>query len=238
MFKFGVFIAVVIAHLLALQTYIAKKEAVTKPKAKVYRITLSSVVVKKPVPIPPKPKVEPIILPPDPEPEVQKPEPIILPPDPEPVVKPKRVKKKIKKRKKKKVVKPQPKPEPIIEPEPIVEEVVPEPIVEQVKEVVQTVDTSSLKDAYTSEIRRQINQHLFYPRMAKRLRMQGVVEVAFRVLSDGSITNIQILNAPKKLLGKGAIKTLKMLNLRPIPNALGESFLDITIPIEFRLIRR
>ena len=224
---FAVFVVVSLAHLLALQTYIAKKEAVSKPKVKVHRITLSSVVVKKPVPIPPKPKVEPIILPPDPEP-------IVVPP--KPVIKPKRIKKKIKKRKKKKVVKPKPKP--VIVPEPIVEEIVPEPIVEQVIAPVQVVDTSSLKDAYTSEIRRQINKHLFYPRMAKRLRMQGEVEVAFRVLKDGSITNIQILNAPKKLLGKGAIKTLKMLNLRPIPNALGESFLDITIPIEFRLIRR
>jgi protein TonB len=228
---------VLIAHFLLLQSYISKKEAVSKPKTKVHHITLSSVVVKKPLVLPPKPKVEPIILPPDPEP-------IILPPDPDPIVKPKRVKKKKKKRRKKKAKKRKiikPKPEPIIEQEIITEPVIQEPqqiVQQQVIAPVEKIDTSSIKDAYTSEIRRQIKKHLFYPKMAKRLRMQGEVNVSFRVLKDGAITNIRVINAPKKLLAKGAIKTLNMLNLRPIPDVLGESFLDITIPIEFKLIRR
>jgi protein TonB len=178
--KFGalvVFIVVIIAHLLALQSHITKQSAVSKPKAKVHRITLSSVVVKKPVPIPPKPKVEPIILPPDPKPIVK----------PKPKPKPKR---------KKRVKKPK-KIEPVVIPEPIVQE----PIVEQVIAPVVTVDTTSIKDQYTSEIRREIRKHLFYPKMAKRLRMQGVVQVAFRVLQNGDITDIRVLNNPKKLLG-------------------------------------
>ncbi len=215
----GVFIVVSAVHFFALQTYITKKDAVSKPKAKVHRITLSSVVVKKPVPIPPKPKVEPIILPPDPEP--------IVKPKPKPKPKPKR-KKKVKKPK---IV------EPVVIPEPIVEEVVQEPIVEQVIAPVVTVDTSSIRDQYTSEIRRQIRKHLFYPKMAKRLRMQGIVQVAFRVLQNGDITDIRVINKPKKLLGKGAIKTLKALSLRPIPAALNESSMDINIPIEFKLVK-
>lgn len=209
----GVFIIVSVVHYFVLQSYITKQSAVSKPKAKVHRITLSSVVVKKPVPIPPKPKVEPIILPPDPEPIVK----------PKPKPKPKR---------KKKVKKPK-KVEPVIIPEPIVQE----PIVEQVIAPVVTVDTSSIKDQYTSEIRREIRKHLFYPKMAKRLRMQGIVQVAFRVLKNGDITDIRVLNNPKKLLGKGAIKTLKALSLRAIPTELNESFMDINIPIEFKLIK-
>jgi protein TonB len=219
--KFGylaVFAIVAITHFFLLQTYITQKDAVSKPKAKVHRITLSSVTVKKPVVIPPKPKVEPIILPPDPEPIVK------------PKPKPKR-KKRVKKPKKKikHVVVPKP--------EPIIEEIIKEPIVEQVIAPVKTIDTSSIKDAYTSEIRRQIRKHLFYPKMAKRLHMQGEVHVAFRVLKDGTITNIRVINAPKKLLAKGAVKTLKKLSLRPIPSVLNESFLDINIPIEFKLIQ-
>lgn len=219
--KLAVFIVVVIAHLWALQAHIAKQNAVSKPKAKVHRITLSSVVVKKPVPILPKPKVEPIILPPDPEPIV-KPK-----PKPKPKSKPKSKPKRKKKVKKPKIV------EPVVIPEPIVQE----PITEQVIAPVVTVDTSSIKDQYTSEIRREIRKHLFYPKMAKRLRMQGIVQVAFRVLKNGEITDIRVLNNPKKLLGKGAIKTLKALSLRAIPAELNESHMDINIPIEFKLIK-
>lgn len=212
--KFGylaVFTVVAIAHFFALQSVITKKDAVSKPKAKVHRITLSSVVVKKPVVIPPKPKkIEPIIKP---------------KPKPNP------------KKRKKKAKKPKKKIKPVVVPKPIVKEVIKEPVIEQVIAPVQTVDTSSIKDAYTSEIRRQIRKHLFYPKMAKRLRMQGIVHVAFRVLKDGTITNIRVINAPKKLLAKGATKTLKMLSLKPIPSVLNESFLDINIPIEFKLIK-
>ncbi len=236
----GVFVTVALVHLFALQTQLKKDNAISKPKAKIHHITLTHVQVKKPVVVPPKPKVEPIILPPDPKPVVEKPKPIILPPDP--IVKPKVKKKKKKKHKKRakkreKIVKPIVEPEPIYE-EPIVQEIVPEPIVEQVIAPVVTVDTSSIKDAYTSEIRRKIRENLFYPKMAKRLRMQGVVEVAFRILKNGQITDVRILNAPKKLLAKGAKKTLQRVSLRPIPNELKEQYMDITIPIEFRLIRR
>jgi len=73
--------------------------------------------------------------------------------------------------------------------------------------------------------------------MAKRLRMQGIVQVSFRVLQNGDITDIRVLNNPKKLLGKGAIKTLKALSLRPIPIELNEQTMDINIPIEFKLIK-
>ena len=65
--------------------------------------------------------------------------------------------------------------------------------------------------------------------------MQGTVQVAFRVLRDGSITNIRVVNSPKKRLGEGAIKTLKSISLRAIPSELNEQFLDINIPIEFKL---
>ncbi len=216
---FGIFVMVIAVHWYGLQSSLSQQHAISKPKAKVHRITLSSVVVKKP-----KPKVEPIILPPDPEPVVEV-KPIIEKPKPKP--KPKK-KKRVKK---KKVYKPKPKPVQ----EKIVEDVV-EPIVEQVAPI-QQIDTSSIKDQYTSEIRRQIQKHLYYPKMAKRMRIQGTVRVAFRVLKDGSVTNIRVLNSTKKRLSKGAIKTLKAISLPAIPTELNEEFLDINIPIEFKLIK-
>ena len=209
-------------HFFVLHSQIQQQAVIAKPKAKVHRITLSSVVVKKPVVLPPKPKVAPIILPPDP---------IVLPLKPK--AKPKRVKKPKKKKVKKRTIK-----KPVIKPiEKIVEVIPPKPLVQQVVAPVVKVDTASIKDAYTAKIRRAIQQNLLYPKMAKRMRMQGVVRVAFRVLKDGSISNIRVINAPKKLLAKGAMKTLKSLDLEAIPSQLGESFMDINIPIEFKLVQ-
>lgn len=139
--------------------------------------------------------------------------------------KPKKI---IKKTKKQKVVKP------IILPEPTVE-VIPQPIIEQVVAPMAIINTTTIIDKYTSKIRRQIQQNLLYPKMAKRLRIQGVVKIEFRVLRNGTITNIETLNTPKKLLEKGALKTLKSLSLEPIPSELSEDFLNIFIPIEFKL---
>ena len=214
----GIFIVVAMAHIYALQSPIKKQHLISKPKAKVTHITLSSVVVKKPV-------IE--MLKPEPVVEV---EPVILPIEPKPVQKSKRPKKPKKKRDKKRVKK-------RVVKKPIIKEVVHKPIVEQVVAPVVTVDTSSIIAAYTSKLRRQIQKNLFYPKMAKRMRMQGVVRVAFRVLKDGTITQIRVLNSPKKLLAKGAIKTLKALSLPAIPSELKEEFLDINIPIKFKLVK-
>jgi len=218
---FGIFIVVLVAHIFALQSSIKKQHAISKSKAKVHRITLSSVVVKKPVVVPPKPIVKPIILPPEPLPVVKE----------KKVKKPKKRKERKKPRKKKRLKKP------IMTREPVMHKVTPKPVVEQVIAPVVQIDTSSIKDQYTSEIRRQIRKHLIYPRMAKRMRMQGTVRVAFRVLKDGTISDIRVVNDSKKLLARGAIKTLKALSLRPIPEALHESSMDINIPIEFKLTK-
>ncbi len=215
-------------------------EQISKPHAKVHHITLSRVCIKKPMVVPPKPKVEPIILPPDLESVVEEVkhvvEPIILPPDP--IEKPKRVKKKKqkkkhKKRHRKKVTK-NLVPKPIMIEEPIVEEAIVEPIVEQVVTPREVVDTSSIKDAYTSEIRRQIKRHLYYPKMAKRMRMQGVIKVSFLVLSDGSIQDITVVSGGKALLKRAAIKTIKSLHLKSLPSVLGET-MRVTVPVGFNI---
>jgi protein TonB len=225
-----IFTGVFAAHLLILQTYHDKKSYISKPKAKVHRITLSSVVLKKPVVIP---TVEPIILPPDLEPE-----PIVLPPDIKPQIEAKQIKKrkrdKHKKKKKKPIKKARKKP--IVKQKPIIKKEVlePIPIVEQVIAPPKMVDTSSLKDAYTSEIRRQIKLHLYYPKIAKRMRIQGVVRVSFLILADGNIKDISVLSGGKSILKKAAIKTIKSLHLKPLPALLGEH-MRVSVPVGFNI---
>ncbi len=108
------------------------------------------------------------------------------------------------------------------------------------REIVQAVapaykiDTTSVRNKYASYVREKIERNLFYPKKAKRLRLQGVVIVKFTVNKRGSISHIRVINSPAKLLAKSAIKTLKKLRLKPIPTELLDRVLYFTIPLEFK----
>ncbi len=210
----GVFAVVCLAHVFILNSYIKSPVVVSKPEKKVHKITLSSVIVKKPAP-PPPPK--PVILPP------KKPKPIVKP---KPKSKPKKVVKKITKKPK------------IKKPPKIVQKPFPKVLK---REIVQTVapkeeiDTTSIRDKYTTHIREEIRKNLLYPKMAKRLRLEDKVLVKFMVSRDGTVSNIRVINKPRKLLSNGAKQTLKLIKLKPMPTELIDRVLYITIPIEFKL---
>ncbi len=50
-------------------------------------------------------------------------------------------------------------------------------------------------DAHLGEIRSLLIQNLKYPRNAQRLKMQGEVRVSFRLKSDGSVENIEVIHS-------------------------------------------
>jgi len=50
-------------------------------------------------------------------------------------------------------------------------------------------------DAHLGEIRALLIQNLKYPRNAQRLKMQGEVRVSFRLKSNGSVENIEVLQS-------------------------------------------
>lgn len=50
-------------------------------------------------------------------------------------------------------------------------------------------------DAHLGKIRALLIQNLKYPRNAQRLKMQGEVRVSFRLKSDGSVENIEVIQS-------------------------------------------
>ncbi len=218
---FVIFCLVCIVHIVILRSYINTDKVVAKEKAKIHHITLSRVVVKKTPPpvIPPEPIIESVALP-NPKPFV-KPKKNILKPK-----KKKRVKKRIKKTK---VIKEVKKQKVVSKPSPVKQKQFIAPI--------SKVDTSTIKDRYIKEIRRQIRQKLIYPKIAKRMHIEGEVNIAFVVGKDGDISGIRVVNSSRKILSNGALKTIKSLSLKPIPKALGVSLLKLEVPIEFKLTK-
>lgn len=50
-------------------------------------------------------------------------------------------------------------------------------------------------DAHLGEIRALLIQNLRYPRNAQRLKMQGEVRISFRLKSDGSVENVEVIKS-------------------------------------------
>lgn len=67
------------------------------------------------------------------------------------------------------------------------------------------------------------------------MHMEGEVQVAFVVLADGTVRGVKVGASRHAVLVRGAQQTMQHLHLPPIPKALGEKELALSIPIAFKL---
>lgn len=136
----------------------------------------------------------------------------------EPIVKKEEIKKEIKKEIIKKTIKK----EPIIEKK-VVKKTTPKEIKEkpkkEIKKIVKKEQERIIKsvkksyeenflDEHLKLIAKLIQQNIEYPRMAKRLNIQGSVLVKFIILSNGSVKSIEAING-HKLLIKATIEAIE-----------------------------
>jgi protein TonB len=163
-------------------------------------------------------------------------------PKPEPVAKPK--------------PKPMPIPEPIIEPiveekiveEPVVEEIVQERVEEvqeqreeiaqnrEVKEDVLAKEQNEIsqdillakQNKFINDLIKRINDNKSYPNMARRRGMEGLVDVKFKILSDGNVKEMQIVSG-KSVFQKSALEAIS----KSFPVTFEEALFDF--PKEFRV---
>ncbi|CAA6807416.1 MAG: Unknown protein [uncultured Campylobacterales bacterium] len=83
-----------------------------------------------------------------------------------------------------------------------------------------------------NEIFQAIKKVQKYPRMAKKMKIEGRVKVSFRLLKNSNIQDIKIVKSAHNILNKDAIKTIKMASLFfPSP----KEDLTLVIPIVYRL---
>jgi protein TonB len=158
------------------------------------------------------------------------------------------------KEKKKVEPKPKPKPKPKPIPEPIKEEPTPKPIVEEkiveeiVEEVEEVVEETTPQEEVLVEQQPEINQDLLlakqnkfindlikkindnksYPRMARRRGIEGLVDVKFKILSDGSVDGIKVVS------GRGIFKRSAMEAIsKSFPVVIEEAL--FSFPKEFKV---
>jgi periplasmic protein TonB len=88
---------------------------------------------------------------------------------------------------------------------------------------------------YKAELRATIDKNKSYPTMSRRLGQTGTVVVAFTLLEDGHIIDVRI-EKPSRYdsLNSSALDAVKKVKrFKPIPKDLGETKLDITVPVKF-----
>jgi len=210
---------------------------------------------EKPV-VEPAPEPKPIEKPLEPEVKPEPPEPAVVkkvePKKPEP-------KKEIKKKPKPKPVpKPEPKPvkkvekkpqvEPkktVAEPEPVVEKTpVPVPVQKQVQIAEPKYSPTQVANAeqhYLNDLRKEIVKYAqdTYPRRAKRRRWQGEVKIEFKLMPNGSITALKILETSgRSILDQAALEIFqdRMNNhFKPFPKEIDKDSWVISVPVTYHL---
>ncbi len=89
------------------------------------------------------------------------------------------------------------------------------------------------KNQFLNKIRRKINQHKSYPKIAKRRGMQGSVKIRFTILSNGNVGHISV-NGPKVFhsSARRAVKGAFPISTRNIPLSLPAS---VNVSLRYQL---
>lgn len=149
------------------------------------------------------------------------------------IVKKKIKKKAIKKVTKKKIITKKKSPEVIVKKNPIL------PVLKnhvKRQKVVNIAPLINYKETFLKKnlllIKKHIQKHVKYSKRARKLSIQGIVLVEFKLLKDGSITNIRALDG-HKMLRRSTIKAIKKASMY-FPTV--SKNITLKVPIEYKLI--
>lgn len=130
-------------------------------------------------------------------------------------------------------VRQKPLPEPVTRPRPTSSKVaeIAEPVEEQIaastypeapvdKPALARVVLENEQESYLRQLLAHIDNHKFYPRSARRRGMEGEIQVAFYLRSDGSITGLQIKGGSKVLRKAAKQAVQQALTLPPPPESM------------------
>lgn len=171
-------------------------------------------------------------VPPAPTPQAA-PEPRPTPPiEPRPAPRPRPLP-----RAKKPALKPVPKPKPVVEQQEVIKESTP-PTTEAPPSIAQPAgDDEVIAQArrnYFGELAAHIESHKYYPRAARRRGIQGVIQVTFRLLENGSITDLEIRDG-HKLLRAATEQALQKAQPLPQPPPQLSTPLNVSYGMEYLL---
>ena len=100
---------------------------------------------------------------------------------------------------------------------------------------VKRTETAMLR--YQDMVKQRIESYRYYPLRAQRMRIEGVVDLAFVINADGSSENVRIIKSSgSKFLDAEAVKTIRKASpFLPLPEEIKRTNVDIRVAIVFSL---
>ena len=102
-------------------------------------------------------------------------------------------------------------------------EILSKPVIDEKKEYL---------DKHLTQIRNLINENVKYPMKARKLSIEGVVVARFKILENGNVENIEIIEG-HKFLQNATIEAIQEAS-KNFPKT--NKSIEIQIPIEYKLI--
>lgn len=110
-------------------------------------------------------------------------------------------------------------------------------VAQQSEPQTSSAEKINIKNEYLKAIYQEIARLKVYPRNARKLGQSGVVKVSFKILADGTITDVSLKEKSGfRMLDKAAKKILiNLAKVATIPKELNQQSINIDIPIEYKL---
>jgi periplasmic protein TonB len=105
-------------------------------------------------------------------------------------------------------------------------------ITKQISQTPPMDDKKAYLDKHLIQIRNLINQNVKYPKRARKLSIEGIVLVQFKITKDGEVSNITIIDGDKFLQSATIEAIIEASKHFPKTN----QSIEIQIPIEYKLI--
>lgn len=99
--------------------------------------------------------------------------------------------------------------------------------------------SDSQKAHYIDQVRRLIMKNKKYPRIAQKLKQEGVVEIYFEIAKTNKISKLEIKKASSfESLNKAALEAVEGLELGHLefPKDIKAQSLEIELPMQFELL--
>lgn len=105
------------------------------------------------------------------------------------------------------------------------------------QKIVASEKARELMLRYQDMVKQRIESYRCYPLRAQRIRIEGVVGLAFVINADGSSQNVRVVKSSgSKLLDTEAVKTIQKASpFLPLPQEIKRTTVDICVAIVFSL---
>ncbi|HID49478.1 MAG TPA: energy transducer TonB [Chromatiales bacterium] len=102
------------------------------------------------------------------------------------------------------------------------------------EDVAPVIDDAQKRDRYLAQLLAHIDEHKYYPRVARRRGLEGVIRVSFRLLPGGQVSRLRVDGA-NRILCEAARQTVRASLPLPLPPEGVSLPLSVRFGMQYRL---